>query len=581
MPIINPALDASGNGNNWTPININYFTSGVTYDTVTDVPTNTNATTANYCVINPLSPQGAAIVVSAGNLQFTRASTGDVNALGSLGMSSGKWYWEVTSIANNSGTATTQLGIASSSFTGFTTAAGNSSQAWVFTSGAFKANNNVYTSGFGSTWSTGDVLMIAFDASAGKVWFGRNGTWIASGNPAAGTNEAFGSIPSGTYFHVGGINGSADNMAANFGQRGFAYTPPSGFVALNTFNLPTPTIGATASTQANRYMDISLYTGNASALTVSGLNFSPDLVWIKPRVAAFQHQWYDQVRGALKRIGSSSANAENTETETLKTFTSNGFTLGNDVGTNPASAVVAWNWNAGGSTVTNTSGTISAQVRANTTAGFSIVTYTGTGANATVGHGLGVAPRMIIIKSRSGVYNWRVWHTALSSTELLFLNTTDAVQTGQTTAWNSTLPTSTVFSLGSSGGVNESASTLVAYCFAPVAGYSAFGSYTGNGSADGPFIYTGFRPRYVMWKRTNTSGDSWWIIDSARSPENVADDVLLANLSNSESVQTTPIDFLSNGFKMRNGADGSINASGSTYIYMAFAESPFKFANAR
>jgi hypothetical protein len=229
-------FDASGRNNNWTTNNIS-LTAGSTYDSMTDVPTLTSATEANYCVINPLSPQGAAIVVSAGNLQFTRASTGDVNALGSLGMSSGKWYWEVTSIANNSGTATTQLGIASSSFTGFTTAAGNSSQAWVFTSGAFKANNNVYTSGFGSTWSTGDVLMIAFDADAGKIWFGRNGTFIASGNPAAGTNEAFGSIPSGTYFHVGGINGSADNMAANFGQRPFAYTPPANYLALNAYNM--------------------------------------------------------------------------------------------------------------------------------------------------------------------------------------------------------------------------------------------------------------------------------------------------------------------------------------------------------
>jgi hypothetical protein len=246
---------------------------------------------------------------------------------------------------------------------------------------------------------------------------------------------------------------------------------------------------------------------------------------------------------------------------------------------------VSWQWKANGAGVTNTAGSITSTVSANTTAGFSVVTYTGNGsAGATIGHGLGTTPRMIIVKARNASgQDWLVYHANANATPqngVMTLNATSAFF-ANSVFWNNTAPTSSVFSVGTSAALNNSGTTYVAYCFASVAGYSAFGSFTGNGSSDGPFTYTGFRPRYVMWKRSNTSGDGWWIIDAARSPENVADDVLLANLSNSESVQTTPIDFLSNGFKMRNGADGSINANGSTYIFMAFAENPFKNALAR
>jgi len=237
-----------------------------------------------------------------------------------------------------------------------------------------------------------------------------------------------------------------------------------------------------------------------------------------------------------------------------------------------AATYVGWQWNAGGTTVTNTSGTISAQVRANTTAGFSIVTWTGGGSAGTIGHGLGVTPGMIIIKNRSGTQFWFVNHASISTTQNLYLNDTAAVQSdGIFTSRGAT-----TFGVGT--GVAGSATNYVAYCFAAVAGYSAFGSYTGNGSADGPFVYLGFRPRFLIFKRTDTTG-AWFMEDSSRGTYNVMGPELYANTSDAEATSNR-LDFLSNGFKMRAANPGD-NANGGTYIYMAFCENPFKFANAR
>jgi hypothetical protein len=262
----------------------------------------------------------------------------------------------------------------------------------------------------------------------------------------------------------------------------------------------------------------------------------------------------------------------------LTSFNSNGFSVGSEQrNNNNVSSYVGWQWNAGGTTVTNTSGSISSQVRANPTAGFSVVTYTGNGTGgATIGHGLGVAPRMIILKRRNGTSNWTVGHSSLPSwANFLVLNITDG-QGSNNVVWNSTAPTSSVFTVGTGADQNGSGNTIVAYCFAPVAGYSAFGSYTGNGSADGTFIYTGFRPAYVLRKRTDSTSD-WVIADDARNPSNEVTSRLYANVNDAEGGEA--LDFLSNGFK--NKADGSLNTSGGTYIYMAFAETPFNYANAR
>ena len=328
-------------------------------------------------------------------------------------------------------------------------------------------------------------------------------------------------------------------------------------------------------------MAATTYTGTGATQTISnsanGVSFQPDLVWVKGRSGATDHALYDAVRGVQKQLESNNTAAETTETTGLTAFGSTGFTVGALAQMNTSAATyVAWQWNAGGSTVTNTSGTISAQVRANPTAGFSIVTYTGTGANATVGHGLGVTPGMVIVKARSTTGDWCVTMPTLGSNNVVFLNLTNAAASFPT-VFNG-LPTSTIFNIGTAGSTNTNAATFVAYCFAAVAGYSAFGSYTGNGSADGPFTYLGFRPRFIMFKRTDSTG-SWFMEDSSRGTYNVMGPELYAESSAAEATSNR-LDFLSNGFKMR-AANAGDNANGGTYIYMAFAENPFKYANAR
>jgi hypothetical protein len=341
-------------------------------------------------------------------------------------------------------------------------------------------------------------------------------------------------------------------------------------------------------------MAASLFTGNSATQTVNnstnGTSFQPDLIWFKNRSNALEHAILDAVRGGTPPLflssNSTAAEGSTGGGESI-TYNSNGFAvISNNQRINFSGyTYVAWQWNAGGSTVTNTSGTISAQVRANPTAGFSVVTYTGTGANATVGHGLGVAPRMVIVKGRSFVSNWNVFHKSLfdiNSAYTLALNsTTYPSGGGSPTIFNSTAPTSSVFSIGTSSDINTNGATLVAYCFAPVAGYSAFGSYTGNGSADGPFVFTGFRPRFLMVKNSSAVGN-WLMFDSSRDTYNQEVLFFFANTSDAEqnSSGTVSFDFLSNGFKVRN-TSGNINGSGNTLIYMAFAENPFKTSRAR
>ena len=334
-------------------------------------------------------------------------------------------------------------------------------------------------------------------------------------------------------------------------------------------------------------MAATLYTGNTSTQTISnavnGVSFQPDWVWIKNRSTVSQHVLTDSVRGIDRQLFSSLTNAEQTSATAITALNSNGFSLGvnpSPTGSTNSSpdAYVAWNWKAGGTAVTNTSGSITSSVSANTTAGFSVVTYTGTGANATVGHGLGVAPSMVIAKRRNAATDWFVWHISIPNTDYLQLNTTVARGT-LTTLWNSTSPTSTVISLGSSSAVNGGTDTQLIYAFAPVAGYSAFGSYTGNGSTDGPFVYLGFRPRWIMIKKTSAAGDSWYLKDTSRSPYNVGLESLLADTSGAEGAGES-WDALSNGIKLRTTSSG-VNTSGATYIYAAFAENPFKYANAR
>jgi len=316
--------------------------------------------------------------------------------------------------------------------------------------------------------------------------------------------------------------------------------------------------------------------------TVNGVSFQPDLVWTKSRSAVFNNVLNDSVRGSQYYLYSNLTNAEVNDSTYLTAFNSNGFSLGAGNFTN-GTTMIGWQWKAGGTSSSNTNGSITSTVSVNTTAGFSIVTYTGTGAAATVGHGLGVAPSFMINKVRNsgGTYDWYVYHSSLGNTSVLYLDLTSAAGTGSS-LWNSTTPTSSVFSLGGpSQGTNISALTYVMYCWAQIPGYSAFGSYTGNGSATGPFVYLGFRPRWVMIKRTDTTSN-WVILDTSRNVYNPQDLNLYPNLSAAEDdyTSTYPFDMLSNGIKFRANY-ANVNASGGTYIYACYAENPFKYANAR
>jgi len=335
-------------------------------------------------------------------------------------------------------------------------------------------------------------------------------------------------------------------------------------------------------------MAATLYTGTGSALTISnavnGVSFQPDFIWIKPRNIIGNNGLFDSVRGFTQSVRSNQTRAEDTSPSgfDLTAFNSNGFSVGPsnyiDTSTNGAT-VVAWNWKAGGTAVSNTAGSITSSVSANTTAGFSVVTYTGNSTNnATVGHGLGVVPSMIILKNRSGAYDWPCYHISIGSGGYIYLNQTATAAT-DANMWKTT-PTSTVFTLGTYTENNGSSNNYVAYCFAAVAGYSAFGSYIANASADGPFIYTGFRPRWIMLKRSSAAGAPWSMFDTSRNTYNSTNLELDANVSSAESTSGNGMDILSNGFKLRDSAYLN-SSSGDTFIYACFAENPFKYANAR
>ena len=519
--------DFSGNSNTWTVNNIS-VTAGATYDSMTDVPTLTSATAANYPTWNPLW-QGRTNSPTNGNLDYPASSVG----IGTMALS-GSSYWEITSTG---GTSTVAL---------YSTAASTS-----------QAVTTGLTYGFRFNATTG-----AFDYTTNGSSF----TSIATG------------LTSGPYFFY--VSTAASTTASlNAGQRPFSYTPPTGFVALNTYNLSTPTIPNGAV-----YMAATLYTGTGAAQsitnTVNGVSFQPDFVWLKQRSAStYDHNLYDSVRGVNKALFSNTSAAEVTYTDRLMSFDSGGFGLGVGAATNASTVTyIGWQWKAGTTSSSNTSGSITSTVSTGATQGFSVVTYTGTGANATVGHGLGVAPSMMIIKNRTdGTRDWQVYHVGLTSAAYSIQLDLTAAQGSNPTQFNSTAPTSSVFSVGTSSATNGSTNTFVAYCFAPVAGYSAFGTYTGNGSTDGPFVYLGFRPRWVMVKRTDSTSD-WYIWDTSRDTYNVATATLLADTSGAET-SATSIDDLSNGFKCRSAT--VVNVSTGTYIYAAFAENPFKYSLAR
>ena len=588
--------DFSGNGNNWTCNNIS-LTAGSTYDAMTDVPTLTSSTASNYCVINPLDHAGTAATISNGNLYYVGSASSVTRS--TLGITNAKVYWEITQVSSVNGSNPIIYG--SIGLNGVVAHVASSQSVLAYTdNGSNKAFRLTNSSGITSTitpssftLSVGDVLQIAYDGTTGKIWIGKNNTYYdgsggTTGNPSTGANAVF-TVPDLTNPMAPGFDhaGVSYTCTLNCGQQPFAYTPPTGFIALNTYNLPTPAIANGA-----LYNAATLYTGTGSSQSPAnsqsnggnnalGKTFEPDLTWIKSRSAATDHKWTDTVRGVTKALVSDSTSAETTDTNGLTAFSSNGFTVGTDTNYNNSGATyVAWQWNAGsGTSGSNTNGSITSTVSANTTAGFSVVTWAGNnGTNATVGHGLGSAPALIITKNRSGVSDWPVYHSSLTSGYTIFLDTVGA-QNNSSSWYGSNAPTSSVFYTTYVGNIsiNASGNNYVSYCWAAIAGYSAFGSYTGNGSTDGPFVYCGFRPRFVLFKCSSTPQD-WVIYDTSRDTYNAVSNYLLPDSSAAEAVYANA-DFLSNGFKLKSTA--SLNYSGYTYIYAAFAENPFRNALAR
>ena len=449
--------------------------------------------------------------------------------------------------------------------------------------------------------TSGDkIRSIAYDAATGKMWIGANGTF--SGNPAAGSGELL-TVPS-AYRHQMYFVGAKDNASAttagiaNFGQDSsfagnktpqgnqdansvgdFFYPVPSGFLALCTSNLDTTDV------IPSENFNTVIYSGTGSDNRVlSGVGFTPDLGIFKRRNGSGPPQFFDTLRGASQQLRSDNTSVESTQSNKQKTFTSDGYTLGTDAQINGSGGTyVAWNWKAGGSASSNTNGTITSSVSANAAAGFSIVSYSGNGsAGATVGHGLASAPDLVIAKTLdNNGYNWPVYHSGLASTShtlTLDLSSQSGVETNK---FNGTAPSSTVVTLGNHGTNLNGTNNQILYCFHNVDGYSKVGSYTGNGSADGTFVHCGFRPAYVMVK-DSTTGWNWWVYDNARDTYNQTIKGLRPNSSGAEYADATytAVDFLSNGFKWRTN-EAQVNASGDTFIFLAFAETPFKFSNAR
>ena len=331
--------------------------------------------------------------------------------------------------------------------------------------------------------------------------------------------------------------------------------------------------------QPNDYFNTKLYTGTGSSNAITGVGFQPDFCWVKQRSGTENHFLNNAIQGSTKVLQSDTNAAEQTSSNGMTAFGTDGFTVNTDTGFNGnGSTYVSWNWKANGAGSANTDGSINTTATsANTTSGFSISKYTGTGSNATVGHGLGAVPKVVLVKGIGHTSQWYMYHIGTDANGVMLLDGT-AAKTTDTVSWQNTTPTSSVFSIGNDGGTNGSGNTYIAYCFAEKTGFSKFGSYTGNGNADGPFVYTGFKPSYINLKRTDNTGH--WIMKDWQTPGyNQNDYYLWSDASDAEtSASSLGIDFLSNGFKLR-GTAGNSNGSGGTFIYMAFAEEPLVASN--
>jgi len=579
--------DVSGNGNNWTP-------SGLTSsDQMIDTPTN------NFATMNPLE---SGLGCSDGNLvQNSGASAWRINKSTVYFNVEEDWYFEAR--LSGSGSDKGMIGISVNEHS-ITTYFGNGGEGYGYnmTTGG-KYSEGAGNVAYGSTAVSGDIIGVHI--SGGSLTFYKNG--VSQGVAYSGLTgymtpsfaQYLGYTWTANFGQNGTFNGAitaGGNTDAN-GLGDFKYTVPTGALALCTANLPEPAIGPNSTTTSGENFNTVIFTGDgANPRSITGVGFQPDLVWFKRRSSSGSHWLVDAVRGVSSTSSpslSTDSSSSGAEADIYNpnggviSFDTDGFTSKGSVGNTNINTsgitAVTWNWKGNGSGVSNTDGTITTTVSANQAAGFSILKYTGNATvNATLGHGLNAVPKCALFKAKDQTYasgyDWYVYHVSLGQNQKLKLNTNGAAS-ASSNEWP-TAATSSVFYVGSGGGTNGSGLVYIAYLFAEVEGFSKFGSYTGNGSADGPYIYTGFRPAWVMIKATSGI-ENWVIYDTARDTYNELDSVLYSNLSNSEfSGTTVNTDALSNGFKPRDTWT-SINGSGTTYIYMAFAEAPFKYANAR
>jgi len=568
----NIGADRSGNGNNWTP---NGFS---TSDVVFDSPTN------NFCVLDNNDFGGNKAI--GGNLQSGTAGTGAWRLQRGtfiLGKGSGRWYWEVQQKGSIDGSNGWWAGLVHQNYVSRTPNPNSNSGYMYGRQGDTRYWNGGNAAGHFPSTANNDIIQFAFDADTGKMWSGKNGTWTGA-DPGTGTSHSF-------EINYGGVDGDGGDLVpavimygsnnyaiCNFGQRPFTYTPPTGFrsICSKNFAIQGPTV-----VQPKKHFDILTYTGDGgSNRQITGLEFQPDLLWFKLRSETQNHDLYDSVRGGNKRLIPNSTATEASYSNLVQSFNHNGFNIGSVPEANKNGAnVVAWCWKAGGTAVTNTDGTLSAQVSANPDAGFSIISYTGNGTSgATIGHGLGRKPRFFVVKSRTETRGWNCYHVSLGNTKYIQWQGSSAPQT-QSGWWNNTSPTSSVITVGNDGDVNGNSQNYICYAWADIPGYSKFGYFTGNSNGNtqpsGKVVRLGFKPALVILRATDSfSGSNWGMFDFKRLGYNRKVYDLRTNTDSSEGSDNTIISLDAEGFRITTTSSGFGGSSSYNYIYMAWAENP-------
>jgi hypothetical protein len=569
--------DYSGLGNNVTPVNVS-VAAWPDNDSLVDTPTN------NFATLNTLDKHGN-VDTANGNLE-TASSTGGNHfpIFTAMSMRGGKYYLEYKCLNGDNGMIMSIMNIehdggslATDSTPGNNASAVNKVGFGLLVGSGRTSHNGTLSSpgAYGSALAVNEAEtgMCAVDLDNGKIWWGKEGTFFNSGDPANGTNAAFTTIDTDTTwnfcFHV--LNNN--NLALNWGQHGYSFTPPTGFGRLCTADLPDVDIK-----NPTAHHETILYSGTGSSNSITGLDFSPDLAWVKRRnTSGHHHLLVDTVRGGDKSVSTNLTDAENSNANRSMTFNSNGVTWNSNTGNANASGgtYALWNWNGGSSTVTNTSGSRTTQVRANQTCGFSILTFNYGSGSQTLGHGLGKPPQWIMGKTLDNSTAWVIFHKSTGANKWFNYNTSPA--NSGNAVWDNSMPTSTLINLGT-GMSNQG--DAVFYAWSEIVGFSAFGRYIGNGSTNGPYVHTGFQPAWLMYKNVSQNGGQWFIRDNKRQTGNPNNASLAAESSGSETESSlVDTDFLSNGFKLRETNEGT-NNNGIEYIFMAFAKHPVKYTRA-